>query len=236
MPSTTNDTIKCDWSLMRHIVQTDLDDTLECLNDDLEKFVFQGKNKIRVKKTCLQKIGKRGLMLDNLNKKLKGNFFKYIVKLFHEFGFKIGKIPQTFITNVSVKRNKFFIDKPLSILFDYYNIAISSAISEEYTRCHSVPDEESTKYCNCEKTSLETSVYHNIHVPKCEKPQSDTYHLKRLIYEMTLEEVFENVFLKSEYFRKMIDDFENDPRYTSEYLWKFREQATQCMKSLKGEI
>jgi len=239
MPASRNETEKCNWSLMRHIVQADLDDTLECLNDDFEKIEFKAKTKNILKETCTQKIGRRGLMLDNLNKKLKGNFFKFIVKLFQEFGFKIGKIPQIFVTNVSVKRNKFFIDKPLSILFDYYSIEIPSIISDECSRKCSNPDEELAKFCYCEKTALETSssLYQNS-VLQCDKTknQLDTYHLKKLIYEMTFEEVFENVFLQSEYYRKIIDDFEIDPRYPTEYLRKFKEQATLCMKNLKGVI
>jgi len=63
---------------------------------------------------------------------------------------------------------------------------------------------------------------------------SELSYLKKIILEYSFEYVFDNIFLKSEYFARLIEEFKSDPRYSREYIDKFLKQAEQCMNKLKG--
>ncbi len=221
----------------KYIMFEEIQDTLSNLSDDLDKIVLKKK-----KKNPPNKIGKRGFMLDNINKKLKGNFFKYIFYVFKSFGFKLKRLPQSFITNVSSRINKQFIDKPLSYLFEHYGITIPKELSLTLHSGSILTD--IYKDDTFSKISKRTNIKINnsklrkentlFQIQNCEKASSEISFLKKIVYEYNFEYVFDKIFLKSEYFAKLIEEFKNDPRYTQEYIDKFLKLAEQCCNKLKG--
>jgi hypothetical protein len=219
------------------VICADIHDTLSNLSDDLDKYKI-----VLKKKKSPNKIGKRGFMIDNINKKLKGNFFKYIFNVFKNFGFKLKKLPQSFITNVSTRINKQFIDKPLNYIFEHYGIIIPVELSftlpsgSVYTDMNKDDSygklAKTSNYKNFKRKSR--SVGTSRSTQNSDNSSSELSYLKKIILEYSFEYVFDNIFLKSEYFARLIEEFKSDPRYSREYIDKFLKQAEQCMNKLKG--
>ena len=221
----------------QYVINSNIHDTLSNLSDDLNRY------EIKIKKKFPNKIGKRGFMVDNIIKKLKGNFLKYILNVFHNFGYKIKKLPQSYVTNVSIKMNQQFIEKPISYLFEYYFIDIPKEHSFNLLFTFQIKDtsfsqrtQDRNKEINKNTTikNKNNNESNKEDFSRNENFYSEKKCLKKILYEYTFEYVFNNIFLKSDYFAKIIEEFKKDSRFSEEYIDKFIKLSEVCMKRLKG--
>ena len=61
--------------------------------------------------------------IDSVLKKCKGKFFKAVNECFQKcLSINVKRLPQTFITNITISYNKLFINKTLIELYKYFNL------------------------------------------------------------------------------------------------------------------
>ena len=103
-------------------------------------------------KKKLQIKNSRKFHIDSILKKCKGRFFKAINDCFQKcINFEIKRLPQAFITNITISYNKFFMDKTLIEVYKYFNIINDDMVNNFENNYINEEKEELFKYL-CKST------------------------------------------------------------------------------------
>ena len=103
-------------------------------------------------KKKLQIKNSRKFHIDSILKKCKGKFFKTINDCFQKcINLEIKRLPQAFITNITISYNKFFMDKTLIEVYKYFNI-INDDMINSFEKNYINKEKEELFKCLCKST------------------------------------------------------------------------------------
>ena len=106
-------------------------------------------------KKKLQIKNSRKFHIDSILKKCKGKFFKTINDCFQKcIKIEIKRLPQSFITNITISYNKYFMDKKLIEVYKHFNI-INGEIENYFEKNYITKEKEELFKYLCKSTVSE---------------------------------------------------------------------------------